>query len=122
MSEVDTLKLQIKEIQTNCEHELVMTKPHKELSKTLKKPYLVVKYTDHREFSLLCEKCSLVRNTTCLGTCPKCFSPMHKNPYLDGRVEDYVDNRYHNYDYYAVKTYSCPNNHFNIISLEFDNQ
>ncbi len=121
---VDELKGEIKELQDTCVHEWTITKSHDELKESLqpgtyqgRDGWSYLGGRDH--FSISCSECSLVRDLSYYITCPKCFETLKVNDKLSWR-ENYKEDRYKQYGYYAIRLSHCPNNDFAVANDEFD--
>lgn len=118
MNKVDRLLAEAKRIQNECQHQFKIVTPPTLLESLVEDVYVGEAHTalrfpkeDNRNlqkyninFSLLCSRCSLMKRTTILVTCPKCLSPMSKWDQLNINREKYfgID-----YIYYAIRLFSC---------------
>ena len=123
-NKVDELQKEIKALQATCEHEWIVTNSDYILRESLKSGYYLGLLGSipgpNQSFTIVCSRCSLSLNRYYTSTCPNCFKTLEPFSILDSRLEDYIDDKYNQYGYYAIRLSYCPNKDFAIANLEFD--
>lgn len=122
-NKVDVLNLQIKRIIENCEHDFRLIKEPK-LQESLVPGVMVGKtegptkvggYSE-TTMTLICLHCSEEKETSIMGTCPRCLGEMKQDSFLLRR-EDYFGC---NYLYFSVALHYCGNCGFRVVSDEWN--
>ena len=116
LNEVDKLETRIKEIQDNCDHDFRLTEEPK-LRETRVSGVFVgsVKGFGAPRMTLVCLKCSKVKETNVSEICPRCLGSMKPGKCLRaGSREKYFEGRYL---YYSITLSYCPNCNFIVIPL-----
>ncbi len=123
-SSIEKMEQTIADLQIACEHKFSITKSCEEPKESLvTSVYLGIEGLNKpkgSDFTIFCDKCSLIRNLSYCFSCPRCFEDLEFDRNSVNWRQEYKEDRYKRYGYYGVIIHRCPNKDFAVANDEWD--